>query len=103
MGARERCSNPLHFRVGCSLYRRDSHWYDVPATTAQLLQVADSERNCDTPCVQLYADLLHKSDPFVHVDLVEVQGLQREYDRFLGYRERVCCLPQTKSNAFAAL
>lgn len=51
---------------------------------------------------KLYADLLHKSDPFVHVDLVEVQGLQREYDRFLGYRERVCCLPETKSHAFGA-
>ena len=64
---------------------------------------ADSLTQLRMRCVRLYADLLHKSDPFVHVDLVEVQGLQREYDRFLGHRERVCCLLVTKSHAFVAL
>lgn len=33
-------------------------------------------------------DLFHKGDPFVNASLVEVQGLQREYDRWVGYRER---------------
>ncbi|DBA66797.1 TPA: hypothetical protein ACH3X2_001938 [Trebouxia sp. C0005] len=33
-------------------------------------------------------DLFHKSNPFVSASLVEVQGLQREYDRWVGYRER---------------
>ena len=37
----------------------------------------------------LSADVLHKSHPFVNASLVEVQGLQKEYDRWVGYRERV--------------
>ena len=40
--------------------------------------------------VCLLTDLFHKGDPFVNASLVEVQGLQREYDRWVGYRERVC-------------
>jgi len=40
--------------------------------------------------VCLLTDLFHKSNPFVNASLVEVQGLQREYDRWVGYRERVC-------------
>ena len=36
----------------------------------------------------ILADYIHTSNPFVHASLVEVQGLQREYDRWVGYRER---------------
>ena len=38
-------------------------------------------------------DHIHSSNPSIHADLIEVQGLHKEYDRWVGYRERVCvCL-----------
>lgn len=33
-------------------------------------------------------DYIHTSNPSIHAGLVEVQGLHKEYDRWVGYRER---------------
>ncbi len=37
----------------------------------------------------------------MHASLVEVQGLQREYDRWVGYRERVCLYLNRHSSVHA--
>ncbi len=39
----------------------------------------------------------------MHASLVEVQGLQREYERWVGYRERVCLYLNRQSSLHAFL